>query len=329
MAWGRPSNTHATGSPATLLAAPAPDASLPLRQARQPQNYGAMAVIHCFRLLGISHMDITHGLEPDMLDEHGRRMTFDWRVYIRSMTMENNTHEAVGRGITRFCIERFADIPDANAKHLCQVNFVAYHACGRSVRIQPRPHRMTLAVIRHVEPAESNQSFMSHLARSHAYHRGGLAVGAPLALPEDEPVAWPVICTVAGLEGLTDSIRNPEARKFLMGLDRDAESVDLSDGRLFSWPRFLASMPPWCQEGIVSTGIIRFEAKVSPELPAVPSFVIHRLGKPPLAVWPGRKLCVSTWQKYGGFRPQGGELVHSMWMFLESERLRSQGVTLP
>ena len=234
-------------------------------------------VIERFRELDEASMDITH--EMKIKDKHGNALAFDWRRYIYAVTKGHGNANAVGAGITRFCVELLRDIKDHNTKPTCRVDFVVYQAGGRVVRIHPRKSMQTDDYL-YVDPPHVNLPFASHLARRQPDHEGGLAAGAPLGSS--------VLCTMAGLAGLADGIGRPEARAFLLDLDRDKDFVDLCNGHLFSWPRFLGNIRQRAaQERIVGSGITRFEARALPGTTSVPVFVVTRSDNSMLALWPG------------------------------------------
>ena len=293
---------------------PPPDGTAPL----PIKGCQANKVIKRFRLLDVPFMDITHGLGEALRDEQGKRLTFDWRGYIRSMT-QDQPHPAVGTGITRFYIERLADIKDANTKATpARVDFVIHQASGHIVRMHPHKH-MTDADILWVEPQASNPFFKSHLARDRPGHTGGLARGAPLESPEGVPLPTPVLCTMEGLWGLRDKIGRAAAQEFITGLEHDCQPIDLCDGRLFSWPRFLASMDPCSVETVVGTGITFFEARTVPGTEPLHVFVVYRSDGTLLALWPGaNRLGISKLVDAVHYQPEDNTVVSGVKALLHT-----------
>jgi len=94
---------------------------------------------------------------------------------------------------------------------------------------------------------------------------------------------------MAGLSGLTD---RDKAREFLESGQGEL-ALDLTDGTLFSWPRFIASMGHEDQVTVVGTGITSFGARALGGTHDVHVFVVYDQTGPVLEFWPGSKLCIS------------------------------------
>jgi len=230
----------------------------------------ANVMIKQFRRSGFVTQDLSRG-EPDD--------SFKWKRYIRSMSAAMQ-EDVVGAGITWFGLEVLDGIPDINTPDRDRVDFVVRRADGTSVRLHP--HESRDAQVRYVEPPGANPLYRGRLARLIRNYHGGLAVGS---LSPD------VRCTVAGLHKLTDLIGRQEARKFLASLGSDT-IVDLTDGILFGWPRWLASFPLAEQVMVIGGGLTKFTARPGTGSRR-PAFVVSRADGTNVGLWPGTKLSLT------------------------------------
>lgn len=97
-----------------------------------------------------------------------------------------------------------------------------------------------------------------------------------------------VLCAEEGLRDMTGTISKRGARTFLASRYRDG-CLDLTDGALSSWPRFLAVMADADKKTLVGTGITSFHARVVRDAGNMPVFVVTHKTGPQLALWPGTK----------------------------------------
>ena len=229
----------------------------------------ANALIKRFRSSGLVRQDLSNDEPVD---------SFKWKQYIRSMSGAMQ-EQVVGVGITRFCLEIIDGIPDSNTTNLDRVDFVVHRADGTSVRLHP--HKSWDAQVCFVELPCTNPWYRGRLARHVGNYHGGLAVGSP---------SPSVRCTVAGLYKVTNLIGRKEARAFLTSLGQDAV-IDLTDGVLFGWPRWLASFQQNDKVTVIGTGLTNITAR--PVMGSRwPSFVVTRADGTSVIIWPGPKLTI-------------------------------------
>ena len=80
------------------------------------------------------------------------------------------------------------------------------------------------------------------------------------------------------------------ARAFLTSLGQDAV-IDLTDGMLFGWPRWLASFQQNDKVTVIGTGLTNITAR--PVMGSRwPSFVVTRADGTSVIIWPGPKLTI-------------------------------------